>query len=117
MEEYNDVMFHVLSDPSHFFTPSFSLPLPVLAPSFDSEIFIHSLTIRHASLLVYHQSSNTAEPKTMSSAPRSPVGSGRATPNSTAEEANGYLLLTIQHATAKQLYQGSEMTLAKGEMR
>lgn len=57
----------------------------------------------------------------MSSAPRSPVGSipgsGRDTPSSTAEEANGYLLLTIQHAVAKQSYQGSTMTLAKGEMR
>ena len=57
----------------------------------------------------------------MATTTRSPVsskpGSGRETPTQTAEEANGYLLLTIQHATAKQVYQGSSMTLAKGEMR
>jgi len=57
----------------------------------------------------------------MSLAPRSPVGSqpgsGRSTPGTTAEEANGYLLLTIQGASATQIYAGQATTLAKGEMR
>jgi hypothetical protein len=53
---------------------------------------------------------------TMSLAPRSP-GSGTNTPSSTAEEANGYLLLTIQDVTTTQIYAGEAMTLAKGEMR
>jgi hypothetical protein len=57
----------------------------------------------------------------MSLAPRSPVGSqpgsGRSTPGATAEEANGYLLLTIQGVTANQIYAGEASTLAKGEMR
>jgi hypothetical protein len=57
----------------------------------------------------------------MSLAPRSPVspqpGSGRNTPGSTAEEANGYLLLTIQRTTVTQIYAGEASVLAKGELR
>ncbi|WVF71404.1 hypothetical protein IAT40_006208 [Kwoniella sp. CBS 6097] len=40
--------------------------------------------------------------------------SGTATP---AEEASGYLLLTIEHAEVKQLYDEETMTLARGEFR
>lgn len=57
----------------------------------------------------------------MSLAPRSPAGSqpgsGRSTPGQTAEEANGYLLLTIGGVSATQIYAGEATTLAKGEMR
>ncbi|OCF36795.1 hypothetical protein I316_01391 [Kwoniella heveanensis BCC8398] len=40
--------------------------------------------------------------------------SGTATP---AEEASGYLLLTIEHAEVKQLFDEETMTLARGEFR
>jgi len=57
----------------------------------------------------------------MSLAPRSPAGSqpgsGRSTPGQTAEEANGYLLLTIGGVSATQIYAGNATTLARGEMR
>jgi hypothetical protein len=57
----------------------------------------------------------------MSLAPRSPAGSqpgsGRSTPGQTAEEANGYLLLTIANVSATQIYAGEATTIAKGEMR
>lgn len=57
----------------------------------------------------------------MSLAPRSPAGSqpgsGRSTPGQTAEEANGYLLLTIAGVSATQIYAGEATNLARGEMR
>ena len=57
----------------------------------------------------------------MSLAPKSPIGSqpgsGRSTPGQTAEEANGYLLLTIAGVSATQIYAGEASLLARGEMR
>ena len=45
-----------------------------------------------------------------------PTGSPRVASPS-AEEADGYLLLTIQHAVVKQVYDEEVMVLARGEMR
>ncbi|WVQ99458.1 hypothetical protein IAU59_006593 [Kwoniella sp. CBS 9459] len=50
----------------------------------------------------------------MSISPSPGSKSGTATP---AEEASGYLLLTIEHAEVKQLYDEETMTLARGEFR
>ncbi|WWC62042.1 uncharacterized protein I303_104630 [Kwoniella dejecticola CBS 10117] len=51
----------------------------------------------------------------MSYSPSPPSRSGVSTPN--LNEASGYLLLTIEHAIVKQIYDEETMTLARGEFR
>ncbi|WRT66443.1 uncharacterized protein IL334_003400 [Kwoniella shivajii] len=51
----------------------------------------------------------------MPSSYKSPSGSGVSTPQ--VEEASGYLLLNIEHAVVKQVYEDATMTLARGEFR
>ncbi|WVR07106.1 hypothetical protein IAU60_004146 [Kwoniella sp. DSM 27419] len=46
---------------------------------------------------------------------RSQGNSGTATPST--EDASGYLLLTIEHAEVRQVYDDETMTLARGELR
>ncbi|WWC70066.1 uncharacterized protein I206_104012 [Kwoniella pini CBS 10737] len=51
----------------------------------------------------------------MSYSPSPSNRSGVSTP--IADEASGYLLLTIEHAVVKQIYEEETMTLARGEFR